>query len=211
MKIVERYLAVSLGRHALLAFLVLGSLVTMMVFSLTALRESTSYLSVGALVRVVLLSAATQLQVLIPLTVLIATIWTYGGAQADGEIAAMRGAGVSLWRCLQPALLLGALGALLLALLQESAIPSAHYEQRRLGRRFLAEGVDRLLQDSRTTVRDRRFSCRWSQVGSDAEGHPVLEDFVVRRDHPRPAPFHASGTGDALGRSTGTHAGTRPR
>ncbi len=179
MRIVERYLARMLGRSALFTFLVLAALVTMMVFSMVALRESMSFLTVSALLEVVALLSLTQIEVLVPLTVLIAAIWTYGKSQADGEINAMREAGMSLFRVLQPALLLGALGCLLLAGLGDRVVPWAHYEQRRIGKRFLAENIDRLLEDDRTTIQDRRFKCCWSRVGVDEEGRPFLEDFVV--------------------------------
>ncbi|MCB9831327.1 MAG: LptF/LptG family permease [Planctomycetes bacterium] len=179
MRIVERYLARSLFRSAAFTFLVLGSLVTMMVFSIMALRESMTFLTVTALLEVVGLLTLTQLEILIPLTVLIASIWTYGKAQADGEINAMREAGMSLFRVLQPAALLGALACLVLVLLGNRLIPWASYEQRLIGKRFLAESVDRLLEDERTAIRDRRFKCRWSRVEIDETGRPYLEDFVV--------------------------------
>ncbi|MFT7618618.1 MAG: lipopolysaccharide export system permease protein [Planctomycetota bacterium] len=179
MRLVQRYLTKALTKNGTFTFLVLASIISMMVFSMVALRESMSFLTFEALLQVVALLATTQLQVLIPLTALTAAIWTYSRFQSNGELTAMRGAGVSLRNLLIPALFMGTVATMALILLQNKVIPEAHYTQRVIGKRFLAASIDRFLDDDRKSIQDRRFKCRWDRVARDSEGHPVLVNFSV--------------------------------
>ncbi len=179
MRLVQRYLSSALLKNGLFTFVVLAAIITMMVFSMVALRESMSFLTFAALLQVVGLLTTTQLQVLIPLTALIASIWTYSRFQADGEITAMRGAGVSLRNIVLPAVIIGAGASTCLVILEDQIIPSAHYTQRVIGKRFLAASIDRFLEDDRNSIQDRRFKCRWDAVTRDENGHPMLENFTV--------------------------------
>ena len=153
----------------------------MLVFSMVALRQSMAALSVNALLEVVALMTAQRLDILLPMTILIACVWTYGRAQADGEITAMRGAGIGLWSIILPALVLGAIGCVLLAGLQDEIIPNSHYRQRVIGKRFLADNIEALLENRSQSIEDKRFKCLWSEIGIDDEGFRVLRDVVVVR------------------------------
>lgn len=179
MRLVQRYLTKALTKNGTFTFLVLASIISMMVFSMVALRESMSFLTFGALLQVVALLATTQLQVLIPLTALTASIWTYSRFQSNGELTAMRGAGVSLRNILIPALCMGTVATLSLILLQDHVVPEAHYTQRVIGKRFLAASIDRFLDDDRKSIQDRRFKCRWDRVSRNEEGYPILINFSV--------------------------------
>ncbi len=179
MRLVQRYLASTLAKNGTFTFVVLAAIIAMMVFSMVALRESMSFLSFAALFKVVALLTTTQLQVLIPLTSLTAAIWTYSRFQSNGELTAMRGAGVSLRNIVVPAIGLGAVATVLLIVLQDQVIPNAHYTQRVIGKRFLAANIDRFLEDDRRSIQDKRFKCRWERVIRDPSGHPVLQGFTV--------------------------------
>ncbi len=73
-----------------------------------------------------------SLVVTIPMSVLLATLTTYMRLNTDGELLALRGAGLSLTRLTRPALLFG-LGATLLALLNSTWIlPSSNHAFRNL-------------------------------------------------------------------------------
>ena len=179
MRLLQRYLAVALFKNGLFTFVVLSSIITMMVFSMVALRESMSFLTFEALLLVVGLLTTTQLSVLIPLTALTSSIWTYSRFESAGELTAMRGAGVSLRNLVMPCVIMGALLTMTLVVIQNDVVPHAHYTQRVIGKRFLAANIDRFLDDDRRAIQDRRFKCRWDQVENDENGHPVLMGFTV--------------------------------
>ena len=179
MSILQRYLTAALVKNGLFTFAVLASIISMMVFSMVALRESLSFLTFKALLQVAGLLTSTQIQVLIPLTSLTATIWTYSHFQRSGELTAMRGAGVSLRNLILPGMLLGTLSMATLAALQDRVIPEANYSQRIIGKRFLAASIDRFLEDDRRAIQDARFKCRWSHVVHDESRHPSLMEFTV--------------------------------
>ena len=188
MRIIQRYLLGELLLNAAFTLLVLSSVIAMLVFSIAALKMSMSTLGIADLIEVVALLSATQLGVILPLTVLIATLWTYGRAQADGELTAMRGAGIHLYHLLLPALVLGAAVTLVLAWIQDEIIPESHYQQAALGKRHLAKNIEGMLLDEKTSIQDGSFKCRWEGLDLDEEGHYVLREVVVVEmkgdDHP---------------------------
>ncbi|MCA9319206.1 MAG: LptF/LptG family permease [Planctomycetes bacterium] len=179
MRIVHRQLFVELVWNALFSFVVLTLLVAMLMFSLAALQSSKAGLGVESLTTVVALLTAGQASVILPMSILVAAIWTYARARADGELTAMRGAGISLWHLIQPALLLGASGTFLLVVLQDELLPDAAHRQREITKQEIARNLDRLLQDGGNRIQDDRYSCDWGQAATDEQGFMVFEDFVV--------------------------------
>ncbi len=179
MRIIHKYLLTELAVNAFFTFLVLTALVTMLQLSLAALKASLSTLPLGPLLTVVAMLTMSQLHIVLPMTVLVACIWTYGRSQSDGEMTAMRGAGVPLGQLIQPALLLGAAVMFLLTVLQDSVIPDAHYKQREITRTALVRSVNDLISLENHQVQDSRFRCEWKGVGRDDRGFLILEDFVL--------------------------------
>ncbi|MEZ6197966.1 MAG: LptF/LptG family permease [Planctomycetota bacterium] len=178
MPIIQRYLLRELLVNAVVTFVVLGSLIAMLFFSMTALKARMSYLGVNELLTIVWYLCAGRLDVLIPLTAMVACLWTYGRAAAGREIDAMRSSGIGLLSILVPALFLGAVLGAGLVWLQDSFIPDTHYARRLVGRRALSANIDQLLGESEVRIKDERISCT-ARSGVDAEGHRILVDVIV--------------------------------
>ena len=179
MRIVQRYILNELLLNALFTLLVLTAMMSMLMFSVVALKSSSATLGVTALIEIVGLQVLNRLDILLPLTILIASIWTYGRIQSDGEVSAMRGSGIGLYHLLLPAFLLGATGSTLLALVQDELIPWTHYRARVIGKRYLAANIDELLMDESRSIHNNDFKCRWARNSTDADGYVVLHDVVV--------------------------------
>jgi lipopolysaccharide export system permease protein len=92
------------------------------------------------------------LQYTVPLSVLCATVLTFGRMSQDNEITAMRGSGVGLWQIIAPALLLSVGVSAFCLYLQVELAPRCHFLADQLLRReggrnpmaFLGEGVVRI-------------------------------------------------------------------
>jgi lipopolysaccharide export LptBFGC system permease protein LptF len=179
MRILQRYLSFDLLWNLIATFVVLVAITGMLLFSIIALKTSTASLSVEALFKIVGLALANRIDILVPLATLVATTWTYGRARQEGEITAMRGAGIGLLPIILPAAAVGAGMSALLAWSQDEIVPQSHYLQNVIGKRHLAENIAALLLDESKDIRDKRFKVRWSKTSRDADGYVVLEDLVV--------------------------------
>ena len=179
MRIVQRYILNELLLNALFTLLVLTAMMSMLMFSVVALKSSSATLSVTALLEIVVLQVVNRLDILLPLTILVASIWTYGRIQSDGEVAAMRGSGIGLYHLLLPAFFLGATGCTLLALVQDELIPWTHYRARVIGNRYLAANIDELLMDESMSIHNSDFKCRWTKNSTDTDGFVILHNVVV--------------------------------
>lgn len=188
MRIVQRYILFELLVNAFFTFCVLTAMMSMLMFSVVALKSSSASLSVLALLEVVGLQVVNRLDILLPLTILVASIWTYGRIQSDGEVSAMRGAGIGLYHLLLPAFLLGAIGCALLAWVQDEVIPWTHYRALVVGKRYLAANIDELLMDESRNIHTTDFKCRWASNSVDDEGYVILHDVVVSERRSAGAP-----------------------
>lgn len=179
MRIIQRHLLLELVRNFSATLVVLAALMSMVFFSVAATQSSRANLAFEALVRIVGLQCANRLDVLLPLATLVSVIWTYARARADGEVTAMRGAGIGLMAVIMPAAALGAATTAALAWLSDEVIPESHYRTLIIGRRQLAADISNLLLDESKDIRDKRFKVCWGKTTKDAEGYVVLEDIVV--------------------------------
>jgi lipopolysaccharide export LptBFGC system permease protein LptF len=115
-----------------------------------------------------------NVQLAIPLALLVAVLITYGRVAGDGEYDALRTAGVHPLRVALPALVLGAAGSLALAFLLDEVAPTARYVARRELAEDLLRNLDSLLQRSRS-LSGPRWKAAWAGRRVDAEGRLVLD------------------------------------
>jgi lipopolysaccharide export LptBFGC system permease protein LptF len=119
-----------------------------------------------------------NLHLSIPLAVIVGSIFTYGRLVADGEYGALETSGTHPWRVLAPALLVGALGTVALAGLQDRVMPRA----RLVARKELAEDVLRDLESvlQRGNVLSGRYwKAHWTGRRVADDGSLVLEDLEL--------------------------------
>lgn len=182
MRILHRYLLRELLYSLIATTIVLFALMSMVFFSMKATQAGTANLSVRALFLLVGCAIANRLDILVSLATLTAVVWTYGRTTHEGEITAMRGAGVGMRGIVMPAVLLGAVMTIALAFAQDRLVPVSHYKQMVIGKRQLAENLEALLLDESKDIRDRKFKVRWSTTAKDKDDYIVLEDVVVSED-----------------------------
>jgi lipopolysaccharide export LptBFGC system permease protein LptF len=121
---------------------------------------------------------------LIPLSLLIAVVITYGRLSAERELTAIRMAGMHLWRILSPALILAtALAALCFMLLAEWT-PRFHQRKGELLGRIAREALGSSSRNLNEIYFEQRgsdvaFFMNWAERGPDGAFHDV---FFFRRD-----------------------------
>lgn len=89
---------------------------------------------------------AVSVDLVLPLSVLVAVVMTFGRLAADNEVDTLRASGISPWTLLVPGLVFGALSSLLLLQAMDYGKPWAEREKRRVVRDIpLAEVLSRSL------------------------------------------------------------------
>jgi lipopolysaccharide export system permease protein len=83
-----------------------------------------------------------------PMSVLLATMMTFGRLSGDSEIIAMRSAGISVYRLIVPALVLSLMVTGLTFVLQESIVPAAKLEAATTMERALKQGKPSFQKDN---------------------------------------------------------------
>lgn len=116
------------------AGLTLGLLTVILVLVMSGKAVHQEGLSLATFLRLVPLLTLANVHVTLPLAVLVAVVLTYGRAAADNEVDALRASGVHPWHLGLPALVFGALGALVLLLALDVVTPWASVEQKRAAR-----------------------------------------------------------------------------
>ena len=102
----------------------------------------------GLLLEVMVLSLAWMLALSIPMSFLVASLMAFGRLSADGEVTAMRSAGISPVTLMRPALAVAALSAVLLVIFNNWVLPEANHRagsllasiSRKKPQAFIAEG-----------------------------------------------------------------------
>lgn len=108
MPIFQRYLLKELIQNALVTFAVI-TLIFMVGGALRFLHK-TELITIATFVRAVFFFIGTNLDKTLPMTVLIASVLTYGRAAADNELNTMKASGIHLATALIPALFFGMAG-----------------------------------------------------------------------------------------------------
>jgi lipopolysaccharide export system permease protein len=126
----QRRLLRELLRNALTTLLLLTAVLVLA--SCAQILRHPEGLTLGTVLRALPLFAAVQVDVTLPLAVLVAVVLTYGRAAADNEIDALRTSGVHPLQVGLPGLVFGALAALPLLAAMDYFQPWAETAKRRL-------------------------------------------------------------------------------
>jgi len=130
MMLFQRRLFAELVRNMLSTALLLLSVLTLV--ASVQVVHSADGLSLSFFARALPVQAATQLDVILPVALLVAVVLTYARAAADNEIDTLRASGVHPFHVVVPALVFGMLCAVLLLLGLDYAKPLAKRQQLRL-------------------------------------------------------------------------------
>jgi lipopolysaccharide export system permease protein len=127
--VMDRYIFIQLLLPFLFGVGAFSSLATSIGSVFELIRQVTQYgLPLATAVKVLLLSMPEFLGYSFPMSMLLATMMTFGRLSGDSEIIAIRSAGVSIYRLIVPALVLSFMVTGLTFLLQESLVPAAKLE-----------------------------------------------------------------------------------
>jgi lipopolysaccharide export LptBFGC system permease protein LptF len=161
----QRYIFVLLLRNFLVLVVVVTGLLLLM-GTVEGLRRLQGH-SVGLLLSRLPYMLPRMLGYSIPLSILLATLITFGRLSADNELLAIRMAGIHPVHTIMPAILLGLLLAIGMLYLNGSVTPHANIAVRAITkddfRRFLAN----LSETSATTFSNDRFDLTWASVDDD--------------------------------------------
>ena len=174
MKRLHRYLLAELLQNASLTVVAILAIFFMLALALvlgTSKSEGVPFLLV---MRHTGFKAVSTLYLTLPLTVLTASLFTYGRARSDGEFTATRVAGIHPWQTILPAVLLGSLCTLALCWLQGEAMPAAHFRSRVELSQNVLESLEDVLKQRDRRIERPGWSARWETLRSDDEGHIVL-------------------------------------
>jgi lipopolysaccharide export system permease protein len=130
MMLFQRRLFMELARNTATTMLLLLAILVLVLCA--AITHNTEGLTLLAFVRAVPTFAAPQVQLLLPLSVLVAVVLTYGRAAADNEVDTLRASGVHPLHVMTPGLLFGALASLALLACLDHFIPLAEVAKKRL-------------------------------------------------------------------------------
>lgn len=163
MMLFQRRLFLELARNTVTTVLVLGAVLLLVVSVQIVHGEG---LSLSLFLRALPIQASAQLNVTLPIAVLVAVVLTYGRAAADNEIDTLRASGVHPVHLVVPGLVFGALCALVLLVTLDYAKPVARRAQLRLIdnediaaflRTKLSAGEPVELEDGRTVLAAEGF------------------------------------------------------
>ncbi len=149
MKIIHRYILVSVTGTFLITLLVLtgilclGNLLKVADLILRGLDPSLILKFFGFLV-------ISLLEYAIPMAILTSAILVFGRLSADNEITGMRACGIGLKQIISPVVLLGLILTVICLYLQNSAIPDYGFATRKLRARIGLQDPDALLQAGET-------------------------------------------------------------
>jgi lipopolysaccharide export system permease protein len=130
--VMDRYIFIQLLLPFLFGVGAFSSLATSIGSVFELIRKVTQFgLPLLTAVKVLLLTMPEFLGYSFPMSMLLATMMTFGRLSGDSEIIAMRSAGVSIYRLIVPAIVLSFMVTGLTFLLQESLVPAAKVEATR--------------------------------------------------------------------------------
>jgi lipopolysaccharide export system permease protein len=122
------------------------------------------------------LNAAWMLALSVPMSILIASLMAFGRMSADGEIDAMRSAGMHPVRMLLPGLFLGAVLCVFLVWFNDRVLPQANYKAASL-RDDISRKRPAVMLQPRTMIQDFEGFRIW--IGSSDPGTDSLRDLTI--------------------------------
>src|SRR5262245_6812384 len=132
MKLLDRYVLRELGPPVLLGIGLYSFVLLMNEFFLIARLAIQKGLPAGVLAETLALQLPRILLLTIPMGLLLGVLMALGRLSADGEVTAMRAAGISYLRLAVPVLTVGLTGFLVAAILYNFFTPRLHAEEERL-------------------------------------------------------------------------------
>ena len=179
MRILHRYLVLELLWNLTMFLAVILGIYFVMSLALTLGKSSIEGLPIWIVLKGTFYIVVSSLYLILPLTVLSASIFTYGRANSDGEFSAVRVAGIHPYQVLVPALFVGSLGTVGLAWMQNEVMPAAHFTSRIQLRKDVFVNLDEVLRSSRRAIGQKRWSANWQDAVTDSEGNLVLEGLLI--------------------------------
>ena len=174
MKGLHRYQLWELLQNVLLTLAAITAIYFIVALAFVMGSEKASGIPFALVLRQTGYQAVANFDLILPLTILTASIFSYGRLRAEREFTAIRVAGVHPFQVLLPAIFVGALGTFGLAWLAGGAMPDAHFRQRTSLQQEVFDHLEDILKK-----RDRRFrgdgwNAKWDALEQDSEGHIVL-------------------------------------
>ena len=122
MILIQRYILKELFYNGIFTFVVI-SLVMLLVLAVKVIFQSP--LGFLAILRAIPLMLTASLSIVIPASVLVSTVMTYGRMAADNEIVTLRASGMHVLRVLVPGVFFGLFASLLLLVVNDRLVPRA--------------------------------------------------------------------------------------
>jgi len=148
MRTLDRYIL-----RAIVVTFLATLLVLTFVMSIGVILRVSSLLARGApgeiLLRLFLSGLPASLTFTIPISTIVSVLLVFGRLSADGEVTAMRAAGVSLYRILLSPLLFGAGLSLLCLYISSETVPLSHFEQRKSIRQLAINASLQIIEEGR--------------------------------------------------------------
>lgn len=129
LSVMDRYIFMQLLLPFLFGVGAFSSIATSVGSVFELIRQVTQYgLPLEIAVKVLLLTMPEYIGYSFPMSMLLATMMTFGRLSGDSEIIALRSAGVSVYRLIVPALVLGVMVTGITFAMQEALVPAAKVE-----------------------------------------------------------------------------------
>ena len=122
MILIQRYIFKELLYNFIFTFVVI-SLIMLLALSVRMIFNSP--LGFLMLIKTIPFMLMKSLSIVIPVTVLVATVMTYGRVAADNEMVTMRASGIHIFRIIVPGILLGLITSLALLVMNDWLVPRA--------------------------------------------------------------------------------------
>lgn len=176
MMLFQRRVFVELLRNAIVTGV--GLLVVLLLATTVTVVHQSDVLSLTMFVKALPIFAATNLDMVIPVSVLVSVVITYGRVNADNEVDTMRASGVHPAEWLTPGVLFGTFMALVLLLVVDNAQPLAGRAQRRLSKAIdLPTLLEQRLSVGEPVELSDRYTLAADQVGADGRPQKVRIQF----------------------------------
>jgi len=174
MKRLHRYLLAELLQNASLTVVAILAIFFMLALALVLGTSKSEGVPFLLIMRHTGFKAVSTLYLTLPLTILTASLFTYGRARSDGEFTATRVAGIHPWQTILPAILLGSLCTASLCWLQGDAMPAAHFRGKVELEQDVLENLESLLKRRDRRIEENGWSASWDSLRRDNDGHIVL-------------------------------------
>ncbi len=164
---VERYVFRVTG----FAFVLTLVTLTLVIWVTQALREFDLLTSKGQTILVFFAITGLSLPLLVlviaPVALFVATLWALSKLNGDSELIVMSAAGLSPWRIFKPFALLGALVAVVVAVISIYLAPASMRQLREMVTKVRADVVSNIVQEGRFTKLENGLTFHIRERGRD--------------------------------------------